>query len=218
MQPDLFAGDRQAIADGAVLLIGFAADAADVLLRHIARIAAQAPFRHMETPGGRRMSAATTSCGPLGWTSSPLGYRYRAHDPVNGAPWPTMPDALARLAMRAAAMAGHSGYAPDTCLINRYAPGTRLSLHQDRDERDMATPIVSVSLGLPATFLWGGATRAERPRRIPLHHGDVVVWGGPARLAFHGIDTLARGTHPSTGAWRYNLSFRRTGIGRAGQS
>lgn len=214
MPHDLFARDHLPIAPGAALLGGFAMEDAQALLDHIAAIAAGAPFRHMETPGGRRMSVATTSCGALGWTSSARGYRYAAHDPESGGAWSAMPEVFANLAERAAAAAGYPGYAPDACLINRYAPGTRLTLHQDRNERDMAAPIVSISLGLSATFLWGGAERRDRPRRIPLHHGDVVVWGGPARLTFHGIDTLPRGSHPLTDMYRYNLSFRRTGLRR----
>jgi len=209
MPLDLFAQDRLVIGDGAMLLNGFALAEADALIAHIADIVAQAPFRHMETPGGRRMSVATTSCGALGWTSSVRGYRYAAHDPETGISWPAMPAVFADLAMRAAAEAGYPGFAPDACLVNRYAPSTRLTLHQDRNEIDMTAPIVSVSLGLPATFLWGGAIRSDRPRRIALHHGDVMVWGGPARLSFHGVDTLQGGMHPATGAYRYNLTFRR---------
>lgn len=212
MLHDLFARDRLPIAPGAVLLGGFASHDAQDMLDHIAAIAVRAPFRHMETPGGRRMSVATTSCGALGWTSSARGYRYAALDPESGVAWSPMPDIFASLAVRAAADAGYPGYAPDACLINRYAPGTRLTLHQDRNEIDMAAPIVSISLGLSATFLWGGAERSDRPRRIPLHHGDVMIWGGPARLTFHGIDTLPHGEHPATGPYRYNLSFRQTGI------
>ncbi len=211
MPLDLFAQDRLVIGDGAMLLNGFALAETDALIAHIADIAAQAPFRHMETPGGRRMSVATTICGALGWTSSPRGYRYAAHDPETGISWPAMPTAFADLATRAAAEAGYGDFRPDACLVNRYAPGTRLTLHQDRNEIDMAAPIVSVSLGLPATFLWGGAMRSDRPRRIALHHGDVMVWGGPARLTFHGIDTLVSGMHPATGAYRYNLTFRQAG-------
>lgn len=209
MPLDLFAQDRLVIGDGAMLLNGFALAEADALIAHIADIVAQAPFRHLETPGGRRMSVATTSCGALGWTSSPRGYRYAAHDPETGISWPAMPAAFTDLAARAAAKAGYGDFRPDACLVNRYAPGTRLTLHQDRNEIDMAAPIVSVSLGLPATFLWGGAMRSDRPRRIALHHGDVMVWGGPARLSFHGVDTLQGGMHPATGAYRYNLTFRR---------
>ena len=155
------------------------------------------------------MSVAMSNAGPVGWVSDRSGYRYAPADPDTGRPWPAMLDAFAILAGRAAERAGYGGFVPDYCLVNRYEPGARMSLHQDRDERDFAAPIVSVSLGLPATFLWGGATRAERPRRLRLGHGDVVVWGGPSRLAFHGVDALKPGTHPATDAARYNLTLRR---------
>lgn len=199
----------EALAEGACLLRGFARDAAPALLDAVAAIAAVAPFRHMETPGGWRMSVAMTNAGRAGWLTDRSGYRYDARDPETGLPWPPLPAPLVDLAGRAAAAAGFAGFVPDAALINRYAPGSRLSLHQDRNERDPAHPIVSVSLGLPATFLWGGATRAERPRRVRLRHGDVVVWGGAARLAFHGVDVLADGEHPATGACRINLTLRR---------
>jgi alkylated DNA repair protein (DNA oxidative demethylase) len=200
---------REILADGAVLLRGFAAGETAELARLVATIAAAAPFRNMETPGGRRMSVAMTNCGGLGWITDRRGYRYGAADPETGRPWPAMPDAFARLAGRAAAAAGFPGFAPDSCLINRYAPGARLTLHQDRNERDFAQPIISVSLGLPATFLFGGPKRTDRPRRIRLESGDVAVWGGPARLVFHGIDPLADGDDPVTGNCRINLTFRK---------
>ena len=155
------------------------------------------------------MSVAMTNAGPLGWVSDRRGYRYDPVDPLSGAAWPAMPAAFVTLAHDAAAAAGVYNFAPDACLINRYTPGTKLSPHQDRDERDLSQPIVSISLGVAARFLWGGPKRSDRVRRIALHHGDVVVWGGPARLAFHGIDTLAESAHPLTGMLRYNLTFRR---------
>ncbi len=194
---------------GAVVLKGFAAAQGPDLLAAIAAVEAAAPFRHLITPGGRRMSVAMTNCGPAGWVSDARGYRYQAADPDSGLPWPPMPPLFSDLAERAAAAAGFAGFTPDACLINRYVPGSRLTLHQDRDENDMGAPIVSVSLGLPARFLWGGLTRGAPVRRLPLLHGDVVVWGGPSRLAFHGIDTLMDGEHPLTGPLRYNLTFRR---------
>lgn len=206
---DLFTDlSRLIIEPGAMLLGGFALPIDRALLDAIATLTEAAPFRHLETPGGRRMSVAMTNAGRLGWVSDRRGYRYDAIDPLSGRPWPAMPAAFADLARDAAAAAGFAGFAPDACLINRYAPGSRLSLHQDRDEQDFAQPIVSVSLGVEARFLWGGAERGDRPRRIALRHGDVVVWGGPARLAFHGIDTLAQAVHPLTGDLRYNLTFR----------
>jgi alkylated DNA repair protein (DNA oxidative demethylase) len=199
----------EALEPGAVLLRGFAAADAAALVAAVAAIAAAAPFRRMTTPGGYVMSVAMTNCGAAGWITDRRGYRYEARDPVTGAPWPEMPPLFASLAARAADAGDFAGYAPDSCLINRYEPGTRLSLHQDRNERDFGQPIVSVSLGLPATFLWGGSKRGDRPRRIPLASGDVVVWGGPARLVFHGIDPLAEGHDPLTGRARINLTFRK---------
>ena len=200
---------REPLADGALLLRGYAGDAAEELLQAIDAITTAAPFRHMITPGGYRMSVAMTNCGSVGWVSDRRGYRYQPTDPDTGRPWPAMPAAFAELAARAAAEAGFAGFVPDACLINRYAPGSRLSLHQDRDEPDLRAPVVSVSLGLPAVFLFGGRRRGDRPRRHRLAHGDVVVWGGPARLAFHGIAPLAEGAHPATGACRINLTFRK---------
>jgi alkylated DNA repair protein (DNA oxidative demethylase) len=207
---DLF--DRPAqetIAPGAALLHGLALDAAQQLWADIAQVVAAAPLRHLVTPGGYRMSVAMSNCGPLGWVSDERGYRYAPADPDSGEPWPAMPASFRRLAEHAASLSGYAGFDPDACLINRYAPGARLTLHQDRDERHHSHPIVSVSLGLPAVFLFGGLRRSERPHRLPLQHGDVVVWGGPSRLAYHGVLPLADGTHPLTGCYRFNLTFRR---------
>jgi alkylated DNA repair protein (DNA oxidative demethylase) len=200
---------REPLAEGAVILRGFAAEAAPRLMAKVRAIEQQAPLRHMQVPGGSRMSVAMTSCGDAGWVSDRRGYRYAGCDPESGCPWPAMPAVLCELAMSAALAGGFPGFAPDSCLINSYAPGARLSLHQDSNERDLDSPIVSVSLGLPAVFLFGGAKRAERPRRVLLESGDVAVWGGPARLTFHGVAPLAPGEHPLTGARRINLTFRR---------
>ncbi len=213
---DLFAeqqspGGAAPIAEGAMLLHGFAEAESDALFRLVEIIATQAPFRNMVTPGGFRMSVAMTTCGQLGWVTDRKGYRYDPIDPDTGRAWPAMPAIFSALAERAASAAGFSSFKPDSCLINRYEPGARLTLHQDRNERDYSQPIVSVSLGLPAKFLFGGAVRSERPRRLRLENGDVVVWGGPARLAFHGVDTLADGEHPLTGRMRINLTFRKAG-------
>ena len=197
------------IAAGAVVLRGFAREDAAALVAAVEEIAAAARFRHMVTPGGWRMSAAMTSCGQVGWVTDKTGYRYAVADPTTGRPWPRMPERFRRLAAGAAATGGFPGFAPDACLINRYAPGARLSLHRDEDERDLTAPIVSVSLGLGAVFLFGGGRRADRPRRIPLENGDVVVWGGPARLAYHGVAPLAGGDDPLTGDCRINLTFRK---------
>jgi alkylated DNA repair protein (DNA oxidative demethylase) len=195
------------LGDGAVLLRGFALPA-DSLIRDARAVAAIAPFRQMQTPGGRHMSVAMTNCGPLGWVSDARGYRYEARDPTTGERWPDMPSSFSELAARAALTAGYAGFRPDACLINRYQPGTRLSLHQDKDELDFTQPIVSVSLGLPAVFLWGGATRSARPARVPVAHGDVVVFGGASRLVYHGIKELDEGEHADLGAHRMNLTFR----------
>ncbi len=169
----------------------------------------QAPLRHMVTPGGYHMSVAMTNCGQTGWVTDRKGYRYDAIDPNSGHAWPALPAAFMEIATRAAARAGFKNFSPDACLINCYEPGARLSLHQDKNERDGAAPIVSVSLGLPAVFLFGGAQRHDRPRRYRLEHGDVAVWGGPARLTFHGIAPLADGHHPILGRKRINLTFRK---------
>lgn len=199
----------ETLEPGAMLLRGFAAGEAAALVTEIEGIAAAAPIRQMMTPGGFTMSVAMTNCGAYGWVTDRKGYRYTPVDPESGHPWPAMPGRFRDLAARAAASAGFAGFAPDSCLVNRYVPGARMSLHQDKDEADFAAPIVSVSLGLPATFLWGGGKRSDRPRRIHLESGDVVVWGGPARLTFHGVDTLADGDDAVTGACRYNLTFRK---------
>ena len=202
-------GSVKAIETGAVLLRSFVGKGAKELVAEVDRIAAAAPFRNMVTPGGFRMSVAMTNCGRVGWVTDRSGYRYDAADPVSGLAWPLMPQAFADLATSASAAAGFAGFEADACLINRYQPGTKMSLHQDKDEQDFEAPIVSVSLGLPATFLFGGMQRKDRPRRIKLDSGDVVVWGGPARLAYHGIATLRNGEHPLTGPYRINLTFRK---------
>lgn len=198
-----------ALGPGAAILSGFALDEADALVGHVKRMSATSPFRHLETPGGRRMSVAMFNCGSWGWVSDRSGYRYDAVDPETGAPWPDLPALFLDLAQRAADALGFGGFVPDACLVNRYVRGSRLSLHQDMDEMDHGAPIVSVSLGLPASFLWGGHRRNDRPVRHRLLHGDVVVWGGPSRMIFHGVDELKSGDHPVIGAMRYNLTFRK---------
>jgi DNA oxidative demethylase len=195
-------------APGATLLRGFAAVDSAELLSTVLAIVERAPFRHMITPGGYRMSMAISNCGAVGWVSDRSGYRYAALDPQSGNIWPPMPPLFFALAVRAARRAGFDNYRPDSCLINCYEPGARLSLHQDKNEKDFSAPIVSVSLGLPAIFLFGGAQRSQRAQRLPLQHGDVVVWGGPTRLAYHGVAPLAAGEHPLVGARRINLTFR----------
>lgn len=201
---------REQLVPGAWLLRGFALRRAAALLAEIDSITAAAPLRHLVTPGGFRMSVAMTNCGSRGWVSDERGYRYDACDPVSRRPWPPMPTAFLELAQAAAEAGGFRGFAPDACLINCYAPGARLTLHQDRDEGDLRAPIVSVSLGLPAMFLFGGSTRKDRQQRIPLQHGDVVVWGGPTRLNYHGVAALKDGHHVLLGSQRLNLTFRRS--------
>ncbi|MFV0679383.1 DNA oxidative demethylase AlkB [Ottowia sp.] len=217
MTTDLFSpngpmpGQRTRLGAQAALLHGFALAHMPALWPALQDVLRSAPPRQMRTPGGRLMSAQLTSCGALGWVSDTRGYRYSRTDPSTGLPWPAMPLALRALAESAAAATGLGDYQPDACLINRYAPGARMGLHQDRDEYDLAQPIVSVSLGLSAVFLWGGADRHERPARVPLAHGDVVVFGGVDRLRFHGVVPIAAGDHPLTGAARINLTFRKAG-------
>ena len=205
---------RESLAPGATLLRGRAAPDATALLADLQRVLEQAPLRHMVTPGGFRMSVAMSNCGALGWVSDGTGYRYDPVDPESSRPWPPMPASFRTLATRAAAEAGFAGFEPDACLVNRYAPGARLGLHQDRNERDFDQPIVSVSIGLPALFLFGGSKRNDRTIRVPLTHGHVVVWGGPARLRYHGVLALEEGKHALTGPCRINLTLRRAGSGR----
>jgi DNA oxidative demethylase len=202
-------GAREQLGAGAAILRGFALSDQAALLADLERIIAQAPLRHMVTPGGHRMSVAMTNCGAWGWVTDRAGYRYDSMDPASGRPWPRMPDAFSRLAGRAAASSGFSGFAPDACLINRYAPGARLTLHQDRNEADFRQPIVSVSLGVPAIFVFGGTRRSDKTKRVRLEHGDVVVWGGPDRMRYHGVLPLRDGCHSLLGAQRFNLTFRK---------
>jgi alkylated DNA repair protein (DNA oxidative demethylase) len=200
---------QEAMAEGAVLLRGLAKPVEGDLIADLRDIVEQAPFRHMVTPGGHRMSVAMTNCGSVGWITDRTGYRYDANDPETGKPWPAMPRSFRELAEQAADHAGFGGFSPDACLINRYQPGARMSLHQDKDEDDFAAPIVSVSLGLLAIFLFGGLKRSDKPLRFRLRHGDIAVWGGPARLAFHGVAPLADGEHALLGRQRINLTFRK---------
>lgn len=217
MTLDLFADQpaleptRQPLGAHAVLLRGFALPLVDAVWPAVQAVLAAAPPRQMLTPRGRAMSARLSSCGTRGWVSDARGYRYSATDPATGQPWPAMPAPLRQLAEAAAAEAGFAVFDPDACLINHYAPGARMGLHQDKDERDFTQPIVSVSLGLPAVFLWGGPRRADRALRVPLVHGDVVAFGGDARLHFHGVAPVAAGEHPLTRSARINLTFRRAG-------
>jgi len=200
---------KEDLCPGAVTLRGFALQDEAALLTALKNVTAAAPFRHMITPGGFRMSVGMTNCGALGWITDRKGYRYDTIDPESGKKWPAMPEAFLKLATSAAQEAGFHHFVPDACLINRYAPGARLSLHQDKNEHDYTQPIVSVSLGLPAVFLFGGEERADKTTRVHVEHGDVVVWGGPARLRYHGIMPLKDGIHPLLGGYRFNLTFRK---------
>lgn len=199
----------ESLAPGAALLHAFAAPQAGALLSSLHEITARSPFRRMTTPGGYRMSVAMTNCGAQGWITDASGYRYGTLDPATATCWPPLPPVFREVATAAAAVAGFDAFTPDACLLSRYEPGARLSLHQDKDELDLEAPIVSISLGLPAIFLFGGQRRSDRPLRVPLVHGDVVVWGGPARLRYHGVMPLPDGQHPLLGASRVNLSLRR---------
>ena len=208
--PDLLAAAEPptaVVAPGVVLLRRFADSAA--LSREIDRVAAAAPFRRLTTPGGGQMSVAMTNCGAVGWHSDASGYRYVANDPLSGRPWPAMPPAFAALAAAAAAVAGFGAFAPDCCLVNRYLAGTQMGVHRDFDELDLRHPIVSVSIGLPARFVWHGARRKDPPREVIVRDGDVLVWGGAARPGYHGVRRIAPGTRPGDAQLRYNLTFRR---------
>lgn len=212
--PELFdaaTAPNQRLGPAALVLRGFALPYVRELMPAIEAIEAISPFRHMMTPGGFTMSVALTNCGALGWTTDRRGYRYTGIDPDTGRRWPAMPEVFARLAAEAAQAAGFEGFEPDACLVNRYAPGARLSLHQDRNERDYAAPIVSVSLGMRATFLFGGHARTDPAVKVPLHHGDVVVWGGVDRLRYHGVLALKDEPHTLLGSQRINFTFRKAG-------
>lgn len=210
MQLSLFGLPEAPARQGLAVLRGYALPFADALVDAIAEVTARAPFRHMTTPGGRALSAAMSNCGRWGWVTDAGGYRYTAEDPQTGAAWPAMPQVIQELAVATAREAGFA-FAPDACLVNRYVPGARMGLHSDADEKDEGAPIVSVSLGLPATFLFGGLARGDATDKIVLEHGDVVVWGGPLRRAYHGIAPLKDGVHPLLGRQRLNLTIRKAG-------
>lgn len=216
MSQDLFDDDDQqprpalSLGPGSFYLGGFLKEDAAAVLGAINKVVTQAPFRHLVTPGGQTMSVAMTNCGALGWVSDRRGYRYQAIDPLLGEPWSPMPELLLTLAQRAAEQCGYQNFLPDVCLINRYEAGARMGLHQDRDENNLTAPIVSFSLGLPATFIWAGLQRGGKTHRFVLNHGDAVVWGGEDRLRYHGVAPLKAGAHPLTGNCRINITFRQT--------
>jgi DNA oxidative demethylase len=199
------------IGRGSVYLSDFLTQDEAAIVNAVEQVTRVSPFRHLVTPGGKKMSVAMSNCGSLGWVSDHAGYRYQAQDPLTNKPWPAMPGLLLSLAQKAAATASYENFHPNVCLINRYDTGARMGLHQDRDERNLTAPIVSFSLGLPATFIWGGLERAGKTQRFVLQHGDVLVWGGPDRLRFHGVAPLKPGHHPLTGSSRINITFRQTG-------
>ncbi|MCY1401110.1 Alpha-ketoglutarate-dependent dioxygenase AlkB [compost metagenome] len=202
---------REQIGEQSYVLRGFALPWLERLLPALEEVLAAAPFRQMVTPGGFTMSVALSSCGQFGWTTDLSGYRYTRLDPQTAKPWPMMPEVFFQLAQAAAQAAGFTGFAPDSCLINRYIPGAKMSLHQDKDEHSYAAPIVSVSLGLPAMFLFGGFARSDKSQRVPLFHGDIVVWGGVDRLRYHGVLPIKDGHHPKLGEQRINFTFRTAG-------
>ncbi|HEX2843596.1 DNA oxidative demethylase AlkB [Hyphomicrobium sp.] len=206
--PAISKPETEIMAEGAMLLHGAALPYEKDLLVALDSITSQSPFRHMVTPGGFTMSVAMTNCGAAGWVTDRTGYRYDRNDPETGRPWPSMPASFFELAVEAATRAGYPDFRPDACLINRYEPGARLSLHQDKNERDFANPIVSVSIGLPATFQFGGLKRNDPIKKFALRHGDVAVWGGPSRLFYHGVSVLKDGHHQTVGRMRINLTFR----------
>ena len=201
--------ETEEIVPGALVLRDFATLSAESLLLAVQSVADRSPFRRVVTPSGKSMSVEMTNCGSYGWTSDHRGYRYEKTDPKTGIEWPTLPAEFEIIAKSAAQRAGYLGFEPDVCLINRYETGSSMGLHQDRDERDFTQPIVSVSLGLSIRFRMGGDSRRGKTRATTLCHGDVVVFGGPARLAFHGVGKLSNGFHPLTGTSRINLTFRR---------
>jgi DNA oxidative demethylase len=206
-------GWSEPLGSGTTFFRGMIVNDAPAILEQIRQISEMAPLRNLVTPGGKKMSVAMSNCGALGWVSDHAGYRYQANDPLTQKPWPAMPALFLALAQRAAELAGYPGFQPNVCLINRYGIGARMGLHQDRDERDLTAPIVSFSLGLPAKFIWGGLQRTGPTRRFTVEHGDVLVWGGPDRLRFHGVAPLKPGHHPLTGELRFNITFRQTGAG-----
>lgn len=203
-------GGRHEIAEDAYLLPGYATSQAIELCSAIDTVLLQSPLRHYQTRMGL-MSVGMSCCGALGWVADTRGYRYSALDPNNGQPWPGLPDSIRNLAQSAASDCGFDGFEPDACLINEYQLGAKMGLHQDRDERDMRWPIVSISLGMTAQFQFGGATRRAPVHRFDLVHGDVLVWGGRTRLNFHGVAPLDGSPHPLLGARRWNLTLRRAG-------
>lgn len=197
------------IAEGAYWLRGHALPAADLLWAELRKHFATYPPQQMFTPMGYKMSVRSTSMGDAAWVGTKKGYGYASIDTAINQALPPLPSTFLSLANHAATEAGYNDFTPDSCLINCYDIGSKMGLHQDKDERDFNQPIVSVSLGIPATFLFGGAKRSDKPTQIPLTHGDVVVWGGASRLFYHGVQTIKPNKHPLLGELRCNLTFRK---------
>lgn len=202
------------LAEGAMVLRRFATPVVVALMEGVEAVVAQSPLRRLIVPNGRPMRIEMTNCGLVGWVNIDGRYRYSRVDPLTGRSWPGMPATFRRIAGAAASAAGYPDFQPAVCIINRYAVGADLQMHQDRDDTQDRQPVVSVSLGLPAIFHFGGQGRGEKPLTIPLDDGDVVVWGGASRMHRHGVAPVAPGVHPRTGAYRYNLTFRTAKIPR----
>ncbi len=211
---DIYAPDFDAlsiqISPDAVLFKAALKPVASSLLEEIRTISGANPFRQRKTPGGQLMSAAMTNCGAWGWVTDADGYRYSDIEPETGRTWLPIPAVWIQWVNLFCQRAGLGTFNPDACLINRYAPGAGMGLHQDKDEKDLAIPIVSFSLGAPVLFRWGGLNRQEPVSEFLLEHGDVLVWGGADRMRFHGVKKLRRYQHPLTGHYRYNLTFRQS--------
>ena len=214
MTADFFSDQMESqvmLAKGAYWLRGFALPQADTICAMLIEHLKNYPPQQMMTPMGYSMSVRTTSFGEFGWVSSKQGYGYAVKNSFTNESWPPIPESFFDLAQRAANQAGYVNFKPDTCLINVYEIGDKMGLHQDKDEADFSKPIVSVSLGLPVIFQFGGLTRTAKTLKVPLSHGDVVVWGADSRLCFHGVLPLKAGTHGTLGQRRINLTFRKAG-------
>ncbi len=200
----------EVIDNDAIILKGFVRAKANQLVKDAELISQQSPFRTMTTPGGGKMSVAITNCGHCGWLSDEHGYRYQQIDPVTHRSWPEMPQSFLKICAAATKAASFAEFMPDACLLNKYQADAKMGLHNDNDEHDLTAPIVSVSLGLDAVFLFGGKTRQSPTRKYLLSHGDVVVFGGQSRLNFHGI-SLIKPTYISDDLTdhRLNLTFRK---------
>jgi DNA oxidative demethylase len=202
---DLFLYAPQQLQDDFFLLKRFVES--ERLSQDIKHVINQAPLRKLTVPGGKTMSVAMTNCGSVGWISDALSYRYSPTDPTTNLAWPTMPSSFLEIAKKASSLVGFDHFTPDACLINQYSSGAGMGLHQDRDERDLSQPIVSVSIGDSCKFIVGGTQRKDPQRSFTLSDGDVLVWGGRSRLVFHGVRPMPR----LDGVLRFNLTLRKAG-------